>query len=400
MEANNNRKFSDLIKGYHNKFPELDRQTDQLMNRLKSYDKNNSRILTELSDATGETSSSSISLKSFVGIFDSVKKNRNEFVSSEVVKSQHIQEILKTQNITQNVSSEQGKEVTDVVSQTSEVARDLKPLGSAGDVTLNQLLSSFFEKISPLIEYVKEHPNIINISEVAFRIITPLLVYRSIMGVYNKVLPIPNPTTVSSEVYLRTRRERLFFMIVPAPMLTAFLMDRVLPSLDSQQSKTKQILDKGSEILMSNLNDKKDLSFVSILGFKGSKKFNWKWLIIFLILFLIVITLKIYDIDIINIIFNIIKNPIVRKYLILTFIVFNFIFIFRYIFFIFMIYLISKNKITKSVFLPSFLEKSFDELDSIIKSNNLKFMIDFYYRLMYIYTFLFSISLFYYIIAY
>ena len=122
---------------------------------------------------------------------------------------------------------------------------------------------------------------------------------------------------------------------------------------------------------------------------------------LFLLLFILVATiLDYYGFDIINIIYNTIRNPIVGKYLTLFLIVICVIFTLRYIFILLMIYLISKNKITNSVFIPSFLNKTYENLEPISKSKNLKFMVDFYYRHMFLYLFLFFISLIYYIIIY
>ena len=64
------------------------------------------------------------------------------------------------------------------------------------------------------------------------------------------------------------------------------------------------------------------------------------------------------------------------------------------------IYLISKNKLTKSIYLPFFLIKSYDHLESLSKSPDLNFIIDLYYKHMVLYLLLFFISLGFYFMVY
>ena len=65
-----------------------------------------------------------------------------------------------------------------------------------------------------------------------------------------------------------------------------------------------------------------------------------------------------------------------------------------------MIYLISNNKLKKSVFIPFFLMKTYNNLEPISKGKNLKFFIDFYYRHMVLYVVLLFISIICYLIFY
>ena len=192
-------------------------------------------------------------------------------------------------------------------------------------------------------------------------------------------------------------------MLVPGPLLTALFMNIALPPLSSQ-SKSGSVIAEGSDKLLSSFKENKDLSFISMLGLNKIKNFNWRWLLFFLVLLLstawLVLILNFYNINIIYIINKTIKEPMVGKYLLLFFMVADVILILRYIFFILMIYLISKNKITKSMFLPSFLIKTYDNLEFLSKRENLNLIIDFYYKHMFLYIFLFFISLIYYLIIY
>lgn len=385
LEAHNNRSIQELITGYNFSNPTLDRQAQQFINRLNNSDPNINNVVTDMTN-------SNYSLKSVIGMFDFVTKNKSSFVESniqqEVAKASNISEILKTRV------------------QTQSVVRDSKPFGEVGDITLNELALKTWEVINPVVDYCKAHPELIKLinvgGDIALRIITPLLVYRSVMRIYNKVNPILNPASVHSDVYLQIRRERLIFSLVGAPLLTGGLINMVIPPLSSI-SRSGRVIAEGSDKLFSNLEENKNLSFLSILGFKGNKNFNWKWIWVlgFLVLFIIVFIFKYYyNIDIMDITYNTIKSPIFGKYLILVFIIINVLLILRYIFKITLIYLIKQNKITKSVFLPYFLNKIYDVHESLSKSKDLNLLINFYYRLMFMYIFLFFLSLIYYLIFY
>nr|YP_010470516.1 hypothetical protein N4M07_mgp048 [Inonotus hispidus]UVF38004.1 hypothetical protein [Inonotus hispidus] len=399
IEVKNKYKLTETIADFHKNFSSLDRQADRVLKRLEQLGPQYNELVKNVDSAVNSSSDSGFSWNSFVGIFDSIKNNRNNFIDSknqsDFIKSPQIQDFLKAPK----VSSDQVQEVSNIVAQTSEVGSAWKPLGSAGDVTINQLLTSFSDKIEPILEFIKDNPQLINTGKIALSIIGPLLIYRGVLKAYAKVLPMPEYGTVSAGDYLNVRRERMFFVLIGGPAIAGFLLNSVLPPLNSKESTTERVLNKGSAIL-SRLEDNKNISVLSFLGFKGNKKFNWSWFLVFLVLFFIATILNYYGIDIINIIYNTIRNPIVGKYLILILIVISVIFTLRYIFILLMIYLISKNKITNSVFIPSFFNKTYENLESISKSNNLKFMVDFYYRLMFLYLFLFFISLIYYIIIY
>nr|YP_009693761.1 hypothetical protein [Inonotus obliquus]BBN21287.1 hypothetical protein [Inonotus obliquus] len=399
IDAKNKHKMAEMIEDFHQSFSSLDRQADRGLNRLENSGPQYNELVKHVDNAVSSSSDSGFSWNSFVGIFDSIKKNRNELIDSQnqsdIIKSPQIQEFLRAHK----VSSGQGQEVSNIVAQTSEVVSEFKPLGSAGDVTVNQLLTKFSEKIEPILEVLRENSLLINIGTVALSVITPLLIYRGVVKTFGKVLPMPEYGKASSAYYFQARREIMFFMLVGAPVITGALLNMALPLLSSKEIATERVIIKGSDVL-SRLAENINISLLSFLGFKGNKKFNWIWFLGFLVLLFIVTILNYYDINIINIIFNTIRNPIVGKYLILLLIIISVIFILRYIFILLMIYLISKNKITNSVFMPSFLNKTHEVLESISKSKNLKFMVDFYYRLLFLYLFIFFISSIYYLIIY
>ena len=64
------------------------------------------------------------------------------------------------------------------------------------------------------------------------------------------------------------------------------------------------------------------------------------------------------------------------------------------------IYLINKNKIKKSIFLPPFFNKIIDNYEKISKSKNLEYMRNFYYKNLYIQIFLFFGYLIYFFILF
>ena len=107
-----------------------------------------------------------------------------------------------------------------------------------------------------------------------------------------------------------------------------------------------------------------------------------------------------HNVNILKIVYTTIISPVFGKYLILTLIFVNIICIIRYIFLILMINLISNNKIKKSIFLPFFLIKTFNRLESLSKSPDLSFIIDLYYKHIVLYILLFFISLICYFMFY
>ena len=91
-------------------------------------------------------------------------------------------------------------------------------------------------------------------------------------------------------------------------------------------------------------------------------------------------------------------SPIVFKYILMVFSIINFILILRYIIFIVSIYLISKGKLSKSIFKPFFLNNFIDRLKNLVSEDRLDFVIDYYYKHMYIYIVLFIFTMLLYIV--
>ena len=167
-----------------------------------------------------------------------------------------------------------------------------------------------------------------------------------------------------------------------------------------QQSKTEAIIEEVSDQLKDQSEIKTEISLMSIFGFKGNKKHNWKKLLSFLFLFFTLVILKSYNIDILANIYALIQNPTFGKYLFLVFIFITLILILRYLLIILLIYLINTNKIKKSIFLPSFFNNIYNTYEKISKSKDLEFMLAFYYKCLYISIILFFSSLIYFLIIF
>lgn len=403
IEAHNNRPLSDSINNFHNNFAPLNRQAERFIDKLKTSHTDNNQIIDQMVNISND---SNFSLKSIVGVFDFVSKNKDYYIktniASDVEKQSKIREAIK--QLQSKPSNDQGNQASNLVSQASEVKTTIKPLGNAGDTTINELLVNFYEKIEPIIEYAKEHPELTNIfisaGNISLRVLTPLLVYRSVVRIFNKTLPIPNINSLNQENYLKARNERFVILTVAAPLVTAALINSVLPPLSSlsKQSKTEALIEEVSDQLKDKSEIKKELSLMSILSFKGNKKFNWKKLLSFLFLFFTLVILKSYNIDILDYIYTLIQNPTFGKYLFLVFIFITLILILRYLLIILLIYLINKNKINKSIFLPSFFNKMYNSYEKVSRSKDLEYMLAFYYKCLYISFILFFSSLIYFLI--
>ena len=95
-----------------------------------------------------------------------------------------------------------------------------KPLGTAGDITINDLLNKGMEVFdSPILQMIREN---VSINQVGIGI-TSMLIYKSIVKLYLKstygikyIEKIPGQSTRSREIAL--------FMIMGAPMITAAIM--------------------------------------------------------------------------------------------------------------------------------------------------------------------------------
>ena len=128
-----------------------------------------------------------------------------------------------------------------------------------------------------------------------------------------------------------------------------------------------------------------------------NRKLNWKRFLGLLFIVNILYILKCFNIDVLDKFFSILESPVIGKYLTLTFILLNIVFILRYIYIITIIYLISNKKIKKSIYMPFFLRKEYDTKESISKSPDLQILIDLYYKhmVLYILLLIFSVLIYY-----
>ena len=77
IEAHNNRPISESIMNLHNNFSTLDRQAERVLEKLKNSQISNNQIIEQMVNTSND---SNFSLKSIVGIFDFVSKNKDYYI--------------------------------------------------------------------------------------------------------------------------------------------------------------------------------------------------------------------------------------------------------------------------------------------------------------------------------
>nr|YP_010697869.1 hypothetical protein P1Q19_mgp29 [Fuscoporia viticola]WCF76830.1 hypothetical protein [Fuscoporia viticola] len=128
-----------------------------------------------------------------------------------------------------------------------------------------------------------------------------------------------------------------------------------------------------------------------------SLSFNVSVRLIFILFIVLLFKFNIINsetIDRLNILTVLGVSDIVMKRLVIFSLVISFICILRYICIIYVIYLHSKNKISTSILMPSFFSNWIKYYEETGKSENAGFMINFYYKHMYVYIFIFLWNLF------
>ena len=88
-------------------------------------------------------------------------------------------------------------------------------------------------------------------------------------------------------------------------------------------------------------------------------------------------------------IYNVIYNPtpiVLNKFYLISTLI-SLILVLQVIIIMCFMYLIHNKKLTKSIFKPSFLNKYIEDIESLSNSDNLKILIDFYYKVLYFYLF-------------
>ena len=106
-------------------------------------------------------------------------------------------------------------------------------------------------------------------------------------------------------------------------------------------------------------------------------------LYIFFSLLISILIYKLYNINNFHDLSIFITTPVFAKYFYLTYSVIFFILMLDYILNITTIYLIKTNKLTKSIFKPSFLNNFIGKFEEAIKHRDIGESIQFYYRMLF-----------------
>lgn len=385
----------------------LDRQTEIFLAGSDKEKIDNIILNSGASEENTETLSSAI-----FGVFEVIKKNKN-----------HLSPVDSNTLNYKMYSSVSPNESSSVLTAISTK----KPLG---EMTLNEAFTKFLDLVDGPLGYLKENPQALAALGTVASYLGPLFVYKSLLVIVNSSIPLPkNISSLTFDQHRQLRRERQVILFVILPLLTCSLyaikepvavalkqkgmnnffktqIEQFSESLLNRENPQNNSTGNIEEIPSSEFNNESEMSNLSdngqnlsLLMFLGKNKY--KILFVLICIFILALISKINDINYFYIIFDFITNPspIVFKYFMLIFSLINLMFILRYIIFIVSIYLIKNNKLTKSVYKPSFLNNFIGKLENLSNTDNLNFIIDYFYRLMLIYTitFIFT-SIIYYIL--
>lgn len=144
----------------------------------------------------------------------------------EKIKNKHLIKEVITENTSLN-----NKNISDynkflqsnktIFSELPTSIAEKKPLGAAGEITINQLINTGLEVIdTPLVQMIKDHVNV----NVMGSFLTSVFLYKRVVNGYMKYTH-NNPNLVSLLGGSSTiQREITFFMVVGAPMVVGALM--------------------------------------------------------------------------------------------------------------------------------------------------------------------------------
>lgn len=268
-----------------------------------------------------------------------------------------------------------------------------KTLFNLGDLSLNELFNLGFDALDPILSFFNEQPDLFKLWLAGVKILTPLLLYSSIIRIYNKTVPKLNPEIVSEQEKLLVQKERLTFMLFAAPLLVFLLLGLELAfsrNLTNPNIEGSINFESNSDI--SSLSKNKEPDSLSLLGFIRKQKLKWKWLFFFFILGILLKTINLNKFSLLNLISyleGLLFNVYYIKWYILIMLIISLILVLWYIFILAMIYLFKQNKLKKSILLPSLLLNTMEDLesDSTNKGEYLKILVKYYLLHLYIYTF-------------
>ena len=393
LRDNNN--FENVLNESHKLTNKLNRQSDVFEESIGRYTSDN---FLNSSMSVSDTSSFRDLL---FGMFKSIKTINNNAQNNSVSKA-----IMDKHNSVVNNST------------TVELSNQASDSWPWMDLTLREVHSKFLDIMEGPISAMQTSPTLQAASGVAIEALPPILVFRSLVAAYNKVVPLPKSPLTTNQII---QRQATFFIIMPT--LTVFIMNLKQPLGGWLQEKgLQQILGDQIKFYVDSIASKENLSsnqsaaieeisnsdpnngsevssnsslsvFLPMLAFKGKNKYI-SLFILFCVLTLVLIY-KIYNFNVLYFLYFNLTHPSLNmlKYSHLAFAVFNLIFTVYNIINITTIYLVKTNKLTKSIFKPSFLNNFIGTFEEEVKHENLNEIIDFYYKHLYIFIILFLYSM-------
>ncbi|YP_001504353.1 orf322 (mitochondrion) [Pleurotus ostreatus] len=274
-----------------------------------------------------------------------------------------------------------------------------KPLGKFLDKNLNELINTGLDIISPLYDLYLNYPTELT-SLASF--IPAIFIYKSIVNLYSNIAFKHTPTNFSPiDLHPFTQmksKEVKLFMNLGTPFLLWIV--GILYAIRNIlfQYKITLTIDNSivSDNFTSNTNNEDNLnSGFGIIAFLKNKKPFW-------IKEIIVIGISLYFLNYLykNLESN--ENNILSSYFLNYIIYVKIFFIFGLISSLFMILyyictiylfiMFSKKKISKPIYLPEFILNWIDEIHKMSFIKNKGFFIEFYFRLIMVYLFIFVLT--------
>lgn len=257
------------------------------------------------------------------------------------------------------------------------VIEHAKPLGSFGDITINELINKGTDALSPILNTLD--PNLT--LNGGFTILSSLFFYRVVVNLYTKSaynfdFKGMNPTEVADFKASRPRDIR-FFMLCCAPLITASLvtMAKLNPLNINLNIEMK-------EAVTSN---------VSILAFLTKNKPEWFKSLLKIVLSLVFIII-VNNYTGTNPIGLLLANPFFYNLFKLFFILGSIMPLLAIFFYILTIYLFiqfSEGKINMPIYLPQFILEWLAEIKKLSKVSAKGTIIGYYFKLIVIYALIF-----------
>lgn len=303
------------------------------------------------------------------------KINYWEYINHpEKMENLNILKVLK--NFDQNKS----------VLENPEVSSDIGSiLGDLGNMTIGEVITNTSEYLQPLIEFYQGNSTMI---EIGGNIITPLLIIRGLVSLFNKTIDThlepevykainepksikgPLSSSILSDIR-EIRKVKLTFLLVGAPMIATYLLvvnniykkPPVTINLPNKNEISKSLI----PFLFKNTNNKDQIPR------------KWKWVgYILIVIYALIKTFYIdKNIPFLGIDLN---DPIFLKWMTMISIIIMSLFTIYLFLNIIIFILFSKNKIQMPKHFPSFVLKKLESLHTLSKIENKSIIIDFYLK--------------------